>query len=339
MVTFVASEQASHMSGIAVTVDAAATTNEDNLEPARARGTGGIMTMKVGVVRLGAMGGNGATSDRERLCLYSVRHEAEQVKSIAGAVGASSPAEVASNSDIILAFLPYSRQVEQVALGENGLVEGAHQGAVFVNMSTSSPSTTQKIAKVLAEKQIDVLGSPMNGGPHLALAGTLALVVGGKTDVLERCRPVLSSLGEIRHVGDVGAGETVKIINNLLLAICTTANAEALVLGVKAGIDPDKLVDAIVNGVGSNHSMRKQYQQHVLKGDFSENDLFSVDFMRKDLALAFELGDELKVPLMFGGMADQMYQAVRAKGRAANYHPVVVTLLEELAGVEVRSKT
>ena len=298
------------------------------------------MNMKVGIIGLGAMGGNVArrlTTKGFDLVVYDTR--LEQVKAHTNARHATSPADVASHSDAILAFLPYSQQVEAVALGKDGVIEGARPGSVFVNMSTISPTTTKKIARALAEKQVDVLGSPMNGGPHLALTGELALMVGGKTEVLEKCRPVLELLGQIRHVGDVGTGETVKIINNLLLAICTTANAEALVLGVKAGIDPDKLVDAIVNGVGSNHAMRKQYQQHVLKGDFSENDLFSVDFMRKDLALAFELANELKVPLMFGSMADQMYQAVRGKGRGANYHPVVVTLLEELVGVEVRSRS
>ncbi len=297
------------------------------------------MNMRVGVIGLGAMGGSAVKRLLERgfdLVVYDVRPE--QVRAFSQCTPASSPANVASDSDVVLAFLPYSHHVETVALGKSGVIEGARPGSVFVNMSTSSPSTTKKIAAALGERGVDVLGSPMNGGPHLALVGQLALVVGGKAEVLEKCRPVLSSLGEIRHVGDVGAGETVKIINNLLLAICTTANAEALVLGVKAGIDPDKLVDAIVNGVGSNHAMRKQYQQHVLKGDFAENDLFSVDYMRKDLALALELGDELKVPLLFGGMADQMYQAVRAKGRAAQYHPVVVTVLEELVGVQVRSQ-
>ena len=297
------------------------------------------MTDKVGIIGLGAMGSNAAKRLVEKgfeVTVYDVRPE--QIKTLASCKPATSPADVASKSDIILAFVPYSKQVEQVALGSNGIIEGGRPGSVFVNMSTTLPSTTQKVAKALAEKKIDVIGAPMNGGPHLALSGELALVVGGKDSILERCRPVLGSLGQIRHVGDVGAGETAKIINNLLLAICTTANAEALVLGVKAGLDPDKLVDAVVNGVGSNHSMRKQYQQHVLKGDFGEKDLFSVDFMRKDLALAFELGNELGVPLMFGAMADQMYQAVRAKGRAAKYHPVVVTLLEELTGVEVRSK-
>jgi 3-hydroxyisobutyrate dehydrogenase-like beta-hydroxyacid dehydrogenase len=285
------------------------------------------------------MGGNSAQRLVERGFELTVCDpRAERVSAFPKCAPAVSPADVAARSDIILAFLPYSRQVEQVALGKDGVIEGARPGSVFVNMSTSSPSTTKSIGAALAEKQIETLGAPMNGGPHLARSGKLALVVGGKAEVLEKCRSVLASLGDIRHVGDLGAGETVKIINNLLLAICTTANAEALVLGVKAGIDPDKLVDAIVNGVGSNHAMRKQYQQHVLKGDFSENDLFSVDFIRKDLALAFELADELKVPLTFGAVADQMYQAARAKGRAAQYHPVVVTLLEELVGVEVRSR-
>jgi len=297
------------------------------------------VSQKVGIIGLGAMGSGAARRLVEKgfdVAVFDVREE--QIQALTSCTPASSPADLAAKSDIILVFLPYSHQVEKVALGENGVIEGARPGSIFVNMSTSAPSTTQRIAELLAEKQIDVVGAPMNGGPHLALSGELALVVGGEDDVVEKCRPVLSCLGEIRHVGGVGAGEVVKIINNLLLAICTTANAEALVLGVKAGIDPDKLVDAIVHGVGSNHAMRKQYQQHVLKGDFGENDLFSVDFMRKDLALALDLGKELKVPLMYGAMADQMYQAAQAKGRSANYHPVVVTLLEELVNVEVRSK-
>ena len=296
--------------------------------------------MKVGILGLGAMGSNAARRLLEKqfaLVLYDIR--SELLQGFPECEAAASPEDVARRADVILAFLPYSHQVEAAALGRRGIIEGARPGSVFVNMSTISPMTTKNIAAALAAKSVDVLGAPMNGGPHVARAGQLALVVGGDDAVLERCRPVLEALGEIRHVGGVGAGETVKIINNLLLAICTTANAEALVLGVKAGIDPDKLVDAIVNGVGSNHSMRKQYQRHVLKGDFSERDLFSVDFMRKDLALALELGNDLNVPLMFGSLADQMYQAVRAKGRAANYHPVVVTLLEELTGVEVRSRT
>lgn len=293
----------------------------------------------VGIIGLGAMGNGAARRLIDKgfeVVAFDVR--AEAVAALVGAIPASSPADLAGKSDVILAFLPYSHQVEAVALGPDGVIEGARPGSVFVNMSTSSPSTTQRIAKRLAERQVEVIGSPMNGGPHLALSGELALVVGGEDAAVEKCRPVLSCLGEIRHVGGVGAGEVVKIINNLLLAICTTANAEALVLGVKAGIDPDKLVDAIVHGVGSNHAMRKQYQQHVLKGDFGENDLFSVDFMRKDLALALDLGRELTVPLMYGAMADQMYQATQARGRSANYHPVVVTLLEELVGVEVRSR-
>jgi len=168
--------------------------------------------------------------------------------------------------------------------------------------------------------------------------GAVSIIVGGKAEVLERCRPVLEALGEVRLVGDVGAGETVKIVNNLLLGVFVPATAEALVLGVKAGIHPDTLVEAVENGVGDSHALRKHFKQHVLKGDFSEKGLFSVDYIRKDLDLALELADDLKVPLIFGGLASQLYQFACAKGRSANYRPVIVTLLEELVGVKVRSK-
>jgi 3-hydroxyisobutyrate dehydrogenase-like beta-hydroxyacid dehydrogenase len=297
------------------------------------------MGTTVGIIGLGAMGGNAAQRLAEvgfDLVVYDTR--TEQIAAHPNATAAQSVADLASQSDVILAFLPYSKQVEEVALGKDGVIEGGKPGCIFVNMSTISPTTTQKIAQGLAPKKIDVIGAPMNGGPHVARAGQLALVVGGREEVLERCRPVLEALGTIGHVGDVGAGEVAKIVNNLILAVCINANAEALVLGVKFGVDPEKLVDAVIDGVGFNHGMRKHYKQHVLKGDFSEKDLFSVDFMRKDLALALELGSELKVPLNFGALADQNYQAARAAGKAANYHPVVCTVLEDLCGVKIRSK-
>lgn len=297
------------------------------------------VTTTVGVVGLGAMGGNAALRLHDSgfdLVVYDNRRE--QMESHPHASHASSVMELASRSDVILAFLPYSSQVEEVAIGSDGVLHAAKPGTVFVNMSTISPMTTRKVADVLREHSIDVVGAPMNGGPHVARAGQLALVVGGNDSVIERCRPVLSALGEIKHMGDIGAGEVAKIVNNLILAVCINANAEALVLGAKFGVDPEKLVDSVIEGVGFNHGMRKHYKQHVLKGDFGEKDLFSVDYMRKDLALAFDLADELAVPLRFGALADQTYQAARAAGKAANYHPVVCTLLEELCGVEIRSK-
>ena len=295
---------------------------------------------KVGVIGLGAMGGASARRLVEKgfeVIAYDVRPEV--VRGMNTCTPAASVGELAKSADVILTFVPYSHQVESVATGPDGVLDNARPGTVFVNMSTTSPTITRKVAEVLAERSIETIGAPMNGGPEKAIVGQLALVVGGKDAIVEKCRPVLEALGDVRHVGDVGAGEVAKIINNLLLAIATTANAEAMVLGVKAGLDPEKLVDAVANGVGSNHSMRKQYALHVLKGDFAEEGLFSVDFMRKDLALAFELADELQVPLTFGAMADQMYQAARAAGKARNYHPVVVTLLEELTGVLVRSRS
>ena len=297
------------------------------------------MNATVGIIGLGAMGGNAAQRLEEmgfKLVVYDTR--AEAMDRFPNAIKATNVADLANKSDISLAFLPYSKQVEEAALGKDGVIEGAKPGHVFANMSTISPAAIRQIAEGLAPKKIDVIGAPMNGGPHVARAGQLALVVGGKEEIVEKSRPVLEALGKIGYVGDVGAGEMAKIVNNYILAICIQANTEALVLGVKFGVDPEKLVDAVIDGVGFNHGMRKHFKQHVLTGDFSENDLFSVDYMRKDLALAFELGDELKVPLIFGRMADQMYQGARAAGRAAKYHPVVATVLEDLCGVKIRAK-
>lgn len=296
------------------------------------------MDEKVGIVGLGAMGGAMARRLIERgfdLVVHDTRPERMEAVS---AAAADSPAEVASGSGIVITSLPGSREVELVALGDQGILEGIQPGSVYINMSTSSPKTTRRIAELFDAKQADVLGAPVNGGPAKAEAGELAIVVGGRSVVLERCRSVLESLGEVRLVGDVGAGEIVKIINNLLLGVIVPATAEALVLGIKAGVDPDTLVDAIENGVGDSHALRKHFKQHVLKGDFRE-DLFSVDMMRKDLDLALELGNDEKVPLLFGGLSSQVYQGARAADRASNYHPVIVTLLEELIGVEVRSHT
>lgn len=294
--------------------------------------------MRVGIIGLGAMGGNAASRLAESgfdLVLFDMSEERMALHP--DAEHATSVSDLAGRSDVILAFLPYSHQVEAVATGPDGLIGSARPGTVFVNMGTVSPTVMQSIAENLKTHGIDVIGAPMNGGPHVIRAGGLALVVGGDEGVVERCRPVLSALGSIRYMGAIGTGEVAKIVNNLILAVCINANAEALVLGAKFGVDPEKLVDSVIDGVGFNHGMRKHFKQHVLKGDFGEKDLFSVDFMRKDLALAFDLADELAVPLRLGALADQNYQAARGAGRAANYHPVVVTLLEDLCGVKIRS--
>ena len=298
------------------------------------------MGMKVGIIGLCAMGVASATRLVEKgfeVVVFDIR--SDQGKSYSGCKPATSPMDLASKSDVILVFLPYSHQVEQVALGEKGVVEGAKPGTVFVNMRTISPTTIQKISEVLAEKRIEVLGAPINSEAERAIIGRLALVVGGKIETYKKSLPVLECIGSARLVGGVGAGEVVKIINNLLLATCTAVNAEALVLGVKAGIDPETLVDAVIHSGSSNHPMCEQYKLHVLKRDFSaKGGPFSVDLMRKDLALALELGNELKVPLLFGAMADQRYARAQTAGYSANHHSVIVRLFEELAGVQIKRK-
>jgi 3-hydroxyisobutyrate dehydrogenase-like beta-hydroxyacid dehydrogenase len=296
------------------------------------------MALKVGIIGLGTMGSQAAARLEELgfdLVVYA--RNPEKMAAVPTATAAHSVADLANRSDVILSFVFDSSQLEEVALGKGGIIGAARQGTIFISMSTVSPVTTRKIADAFAPNGVDVVGACMNGGPPVLRAGKLELVVGAKDEVLEKCRPVLEALGRISHMGDVGAGEMAKIVNQLILANCITANAEALVLGVKFGLDPDKLVDCVIDGVGSNHAMRKHYKQHVLKGDFQEN-LSSVDLMRKDLSLGFDVADALKVPLVLSRVTDQLYQGARAAGRTENYHPVVVTVLEDLCGVKIRSK-
>ncbi len=298
------------------------------------------MVEKVGIIGLGAMGGaiaNRLLETGHELTVHDIAEERTGAFSSLVTVDVvSSPAEVAARSTLIIASLPGTTEIREAALGNSGVAEAIQPGAVLINMGTCAPTVIREIESILKAKEAGVIGAPVNGGPAKAISGELAIVAGGDEQLIERCRPVLEQLGLVQHVGDTGAGETVKIINNLLLGVIVPATAEALVLGVKAGIEPSTLVDAIENGVGDSHALRKHYKQHVLKRDFSEEGLFSVDYMRKDLKLAMDMADELKVPLVFGGLADQLYQMARAKGAEKNYHPVVVTLLEELVGVQVK---
>jgi len=163
-------------------------------------------------------------------------------------------------------------------------------------------------------------------------------MAGGDEKVFERCLPILECMGSnIFRIGDVGSGETVKIVNNMLVGTFVTAVSEALVLGVKAGVDPETLVE-VLQKCGSNcNVLSRQIQQHTMKGDFGEG-RFSVDYMKKDIELAMDLGKDLMVPTMFGSLANQMFEFARAQGNAANYNPVVITVWEDLVGVKVRNK-
>jgi 3-hydroxyisobutyrate dehydrogenase len=255
----------------------------------------------------------------------------------AGARPASSPAEVGRHADIVITMLPNTPQVEEVVLGPNGVIEGLASGGVVIDMSTIAPEGARRIAERLAARGIAMLDAPVSGGPAGAQSGTLTIMVGGEAAVLERCRPVLETLGRrIYHVGGHGAGQVVKLCNNLMSAIHIAAIGEAFAMGTRAGIDPQVLWEVIRNSTGQSwqleHSLpyRGVIQDGPADRDFAPR--FSADLMHKDVTLALEFGRSLNVPMFTTSVVHQLFGLARALGHGGKDFSVIGRMIRDLAG-------
>jgi 3-hydroxyisobutyrate dehydrogenase len=298
------------------------------------------MAREIGFIGLGAMGSpmsKNLIKKGYKLTVYDIIKERMEVSVNLGAQAASSSKEVAERSQVIITMVPSSPNVREVILGREGVIEGIKKGSVVIDMSTIDPLTTREIAKILLDKGVTMLDAPVAKGVSAAIAGSLAIFVGGERGVYEKCKDILSAMGtDIHYVGDIGAGEVVKIVNNLMLATTMCSLAEALVLGVKAGVEPEVLVNALSQGSGNSFVLENHVKNFVLKGKF-EKGVFPVDYMIKDLGLALVTGAGHHVPLYFGALASQAYELARAAGHSQEYHPVVIRPLEEFTGVKVRA--
>ncbi len=296
--------------------------------------------VKIGFIGLGAMGRPMAYNLIKKgfsLVVFDLFSERMDSLKANGAEGGKSCKEVAERCPIIITMLPSSPNVREAVLGESGLIEGLRKGSILIDMSTIDPITTREIASLLEEKEAEMLDAPVARGVTAAIEGTLVIYAGGKKEVFERCMPILEVMGtDVYHVGDIGAGEVCKIVNNLMVATTTAALAEAMVLGVKAGVHPDVLFEALSSGSGNSFVLQNHYKNHVMKGKFEEG-VFPVDYMLKDLGLALSTGTALRVPLHFAALAAQHYILAGASGESKKYHPAVILPFERLAGVEVRS--
>lgn len=295
---------------------------------------------RIGFIGLGAMGGPMAKNLVKKgfgLTVFDVVTEKMEPLKGVGAEGAASGKEVAEKCPIIITMLPSSPHVNEAVLGPKGIFEGVQKGSVLIDMSTIDPITTREIARILEEKGVEMLDAPVARGVPAAVAGTLVIYVGGKKEVFDRHRQILAAMGaDIYHVGDIGTGEVVKIVNNLMVAVTTCALAEAMVLGVKAGVKPDILFEALSSGSGNSFVLQNHYKNNVMKDKFEEG-VFPVDYMLKDLNLALSTGNQLRVPLHFAALSAQQYILAGASGESKKYHPAVIRPLEKLVGVEVRS--
>jgi len=251
-----------------------------------------------------------------------------------GASTAARPEDVARQSDIVITMVTDSADVEQVALGPGGIIEGGRPGLVHVDMSTISPAVTRRIASSLAEKGIEMLDAPVSGGETGAQAGTLSIMVGGKEETLQRCRPVLEALGRtIVHCGPSGAGQTVKLCNQIVVALNNLAMCEALVFAAKAGVDTRRMLEAVGAGAASSWALLNLAPK-ILDRDFRPG--FKVAHQQKDLRLALEAAEQQAVPLPGTSLVHQLFAAVEAEGLSAEGTQALVKALEKLAGAEVR---
>jgi 2-hydroxy-3-oxopropionate reductase len=248
----------------------------------------------------------------------------------AGAKAAGSPKEVAAQSDILITMLPNSPDVDLVALGKDGIIEGARPGLIFVDMSTISPIVSQKVGKALAAKGVKMLDAPVSGGEKGAIDAALSIMVGGDKAVFDTVLPVFQAMGKtITLLGPLGFGGFTKLANQIIVAVNLTALGEALTLGKKAGLDRELLLTALAGGLAGSRCLDQKKANYVAN---SYNPGFKIDLHYKDLGLIMESARELGVPLPTTAVVQELFNALRVKGRGGLDHSGVITLLEDLAG-------
>jgi len=288
---------------------------------------------KVGFIGLGIMGRPMAKNLMEagyELILQNRSPEkAEELAEEGNATAAGSPREVAEACDIVITMLPDSPDVEAVVAGEGGVLQGIREGALLVDMSTISPVVTEELSEKIREKGASMLDAPVSGGDVGAIEGALSIMVGGSEEDFERARPLFEVMGKAAtHVGPIGAGQVVKACNQIVVALTIEAVSEALVLGSRGGVAPEKLVEALSGGLAGSAVMEAK-KEKFFSHDFEPG--FRIELHHKDLGIALAAGREYGVALPVTAIVDQMLEASKAKGRGDRDHSALLTLLEEAA--------
>ncbi len=246
-----------------------------------------------------------------------------------GARASSLPRDIAASCDVVITMLPGPAQVEEVLVGPAGVIEGAHEGLVVIDMSTISPVVASTLAVRLAGQGISMLDAPVSGGDKGAIAGTLSIMVGGDEATFRRCLPIFETLGKtIVYVGGSGAGQVVKACNQIVVALIIEAISEALVLGSKAGVDPASILQVLGGGLAANRVMELRGAS-MLTHDFTPGG--RVRFHHKDLGFALETARRYGVSLPVTALVDQMFATLEIKGQGDLDHTALLTYLEDLA--------
>lgn len=295
---------------------------------------------QLGFVGLGAMGSGMARSLLKAgfaVSAYDLRAEARAAAVGLGAREARSPREAAAGAEVVLSSLPDPAAVEAAVLGPDGLLSGMAPGSVYIDLSSIDPTTVCRVGAALAERGVRMLDVPVGKGPAAAAQGDLTLMVGGEPAVVEACQDVLRALGATQfYCGPLGSGATVKLINNLVSCSLMALDAEAMVLGAKAGLDLGVLVDVLKTTAADNWHLRHTVEPMVLAGAFAPR--FRLALAHKDLGLALRMGLGLGVPLPVAAAAHLIHTLAMGAGLGDEDQAACVKPLEHAAGVQARGK-
>ncbi|HYZ06618.1 MAG TPA: 2-hydroxy-3-oxopropionate reductase [Rubrobacter sp.] len=296
------------------------------------------MAEKVGFIGLGIMGKPMAKNLMEagyEMVLYNRTLEKAEELAEDGAEVAANPREVAENSDIVVTMLPDSPDVRNVVAGEDGVLEGIKEGVLLVDMSTISPVVTEELAAAVKENGASMLDAPVSGGDVGAIEGTLSIMVGGSEEDFERAKPLFDVMGKtVNHVGPTGAGQVTKAANQVVVALTIEAVSEALVLGSKGGVTPEKILDVLSGGLAGNKVMEVK-REKFLSHEFDPG--FRSELHHKDLGIALAAGREYGVVLPVTAIVDQMLLTMKKKGWGGEDHSALLRVIEDLSQHEIES--
>ena len=298
------------------------------------------MKRKIGFIGLGAMGKHMAKNLIKAgydLTVHDLNPQPVKELVSSGAKGAKSCAEAAKGVEVVITMLPADDEVKTVCLGPGGVLEGAKPGTVLIDMSSIAPHTSKQVAAEAQKKGVKFLDAPVSGGTGAEKA-TLTIMVGGDKALLDEHMEILQVMGKtIYHVGDVGMGETVKMVNQMLVGINLAGIVEALVMGTKLGVAPEVLYKIIRASSGNSFMLDSRVPNFIFTGNFTQPG-FAVDLLRKDLGLALESAKVNKVPLFMAAQAYQYFTRASAEGMGKKDMSVLIELLEKTAGMQVRGK-
>jgi 2-hydroxy-3-oxopropionate reductase len=293
---------------------------------------------KIGFIGIGIMGlpmAQNLIKADYPLIAYDLNKQALETLVAEGAQKGTSCAQVAAHCDIIITMLPNSPDVQKAVLDPQGIAEGVREGQILIDMSSIAPLVSQSLAKELAKKGVDMLDAPVSGGQEKARSGTLAIMVGGKEEIFQQCKPILEIMGNPVLVGDLGAGGTTKLVNQSIVAVNIAVVAEALLFGKKAGVDPQRIFDAIKNGLAGSQCLTDKAPR-MFTGNYDPG--FRMRLHVKDLTNVLQTSQALHNAMPLTAQVMEMMQTVMAEGHTDVDHGGLALFYEKMNGVSLKKE-